>query len=97
MLLAFYLCKGTHFIWNNQIFQMFFILSCLEYNPRHDFLIFLMRMLGIIAYVMRFAIGGAVETVALATGGVDGIGETVFAQGISEIPEGFGMTGFYII
>ena len=97
MLLAFYVCKVTHFILNNQIFQMIFILSCLEYNPRHDFLIFLMRMLGIIAYVMRFAIWCAVETVALATGDVDGIGETVFAQGIGEIPEGFGMTGLYII
>ena len=52
-----------------------------------------MRMLGIIAYIMRFAVGGAIETVALATGDVDSIGETVFAQGISEIPEGFGMTG----
>lgn len=72
-------------------------LSCLEYNPRHDFLILLMRMLDIIAYVMRFAIGGAIETVALATGDVDSIGETVFAQGIGEIPEGFGMTGLYII
>ena len=56
-----------------------------------------MRMLGIIAYVMRFAVGGAIETVALATGDVDSIGETVFAQGIGEIPEGFGMTGLYII
>ena len=56
-----------------------------------------MRMLGIIAYTMRFAIWGAVETVALATGDVDGIGETVFAQGIGKIPEGFGMTGLYII
>ena len=37
---------------------MIFILSCLEYYPRHDFLIFLMWMLGIIAYIMRFAIGG---------------------------------------
>ena len=27
MLLAFYVCKVTHFIWNNQIFQMIFILS----------------------------------------------------------------------
>ena len=72
-------------------------LACLEYNPRHDILILLMRMLGIIAYVMRFAIGGAIETVALATGDVDSIGETVFAQGIGEIPEGFGMTGLYII
>lgn len=72
-------------------------LSCLEYNPRHDFLILLMRMLGIIAYIMRFAVGGAIETVALATGDVDSIGETVFAQGIGEIPEGFGMTGLYII
>ena len=52
-----------------------------------------MRMLGIIAYIMRFAIGGAIETVALATGDVDSIGETVFAQGIGEIPEGFGMPG----
>ena len=68
MLLAFYVCKVTHFILNNQIFQMIFILSCLEYYPRHDFLIFLMRMLGIIAYIMRFAIGGAIETVALASG-----------------------------
>ena len=40
---------------------------------------------------------GAIETVALATGDVDSIGETVFAQGIGEIPEGFGMTGLYII
>lgn len=47
---------------------MIFILSCLEYYPRHDFLIFLMWMLGIIAYIMRFAIGGAIETVALASG-----------------------------
>ena len=69
MLLAFYFCKVTHFILNNQIFQMIFILSCLEYYPRHDFLVFLMRMLGIIAYIMRFAIGGgAIETVALASG-----------------------------
>lgn len=56
-----------------------------------------MRMLGIIAYIMRFAIGGAIETVALASGDVDGIGETVFAQGIGEIPESLGMTGLYII
>ena len=56
-----------------------------------------MGMLGIIAYIMRFAVGGAIETVALATGDVDSIGETVFAQGIGEIPEGFGMTGLYII
>ena len=56
-----------------------------------------MRMLDIIAYVMRFAIGGAIETVALVTGDVDSIGETVFEQGIGEIPEGFGMTGLYII
>ena len=97
MLLAFYVCKVTHFILNNQIFQMIFILSCLEYYPRHDFLIFLMWMLGIIAYIMRFAVGGAIETVALATGDVDSIGETVFAQGIGEIPEGFWMTGLYII
>ncbi len=68
MLLAFYVCKVTHFILNNQIFQMIFILSCLEYYPRYDFLIFLMWMLGIIAYIMRFAIGGAIETVALASG-----------------------------
>lgn len=68
MLLAFYVCKVTHLILNNQIFQMIFILSCLEYYPRHDFLIFLMWMLGIIAYIMRFAIGGAIETVALASG-----------------------------
>lgn len=27
MLLAFYVCKVTHFILNNQIFQMIFILS----------------------------------------------------------------------
>lgn len=47
---------------------MIFILSCLEYYPRHDFLIFLMWMLGIIAYIMRFAIGGAIEIVALASG-----------------------------
>ena len=76
---------------------MIFILSCLEYYPRHDFLIFLMRMLGIIAYIMRFAIGGAIETVALASSDVDGISETVFAQGIGEIPKSFGMTGLYII
>ena len=56
-----------------------------------------MRMLGIIAYIMRFAVGGAIETEALATGDVDSIGETVFAQGIGEIPEGFGMPGLYII
>lgn len=56
-----------------------------------------MRMLGIIAYIMRFAVGGAIETVALATGNVDGIGETVFAQGIGEIPKGLWMTGLYII
>lgn len=56
-----------------------------------------MRMLGIIAYIMRFAVGGAIETVALATGDVDSIGETIFAQGIGEIPEGFWMTGLYII
>ena len=80
-----------------QINSIISTLSCLEYNPRHDFLIFLMRMLGIIAYIMRFAVGGAIETVALATGDVDSIGETVFAQGIGEIPEGFGMTGLYII
>ena len=30
-------------------------------------MIFLMRMLGIIAYIMRFAVGGAIETVALAS------------------------------
>ena len=76
---------------------MIFILSCLEYNPRHDFLILLMWMLVIIAYVMRFAIRGAVETVAFAAGDVDGIGETVFAQGIGEIPKGLWMTGLYII
>ena len=56
-----------------------------------------MRMLGVIAYIMRFAIGGAIETVALASSDVDGISETVFAQGIGEIPKGFGMTGLYII
>ena len=55
-----------------------------------------MMMLGIIAYIMWFAVGGAIETVTLATGDVDSIGETVFAQGIGEIPEGFGMTGLYI-
>ena len=82
---------------SRKIIQFSSTLACLEYNPRHDILILLMRMLGIIAYVMRFAIGGAIETVALATGDVDSIGETVFAQGIGEIPEGFGMTGLYII
>ena len=82
---------------SRKIIQFPSTLSCLEYNPRHDFLILLMRMLGIIAYIMRFAVGGAIETVALATGDVDSIGETVFAQGIGEIPEGFGMTGLYII
>ena len=30
-------------------------------------------MLGIIAYIMRFAVGGAIETVAIATGDVDSI------------------------
>ena len=39
---------------------MIFILSCLEYYPRHDFLIFLMLMLGIIAYMA----GGAAVSLA---------------------------------
>ena len=52
---------------SRKIIQFSSTLACLEYNPRHDILILLMRMLGIIAYIMRFAVGGAIETVALAS------------------------------
>ena len=52
-----------------------------------------MRIVGSIAYIMPVACFVTTVAMVCTTCNVDGIDETVFAEGIGKVPEGFLVTG----
>ena len=69
----------------------------LLYSPKHqpwDNLFPLgMRIVGSIAYIMPVACFVTTVAIVCTTCNVDGIDETVFAEGIGKVPEGFLVAG----
>ena len=69
-----------------------FLYRALNTSQGTIFFVFGVRVLVHIAYAVGLAVGCAVETVALATSDIYGIGKAIFAQGVSEVPHRLGMT-----
>ena len=72
-------------------------LSCFEDYPRHDIFVFVIDVYGVVSDAVGLAIAGTIEAMTISSCDVDGIGKSIFAQGVSKAPKGLRVARFDII
>ena len=75
-------------------FKLQYFYFCIsKHHPRNNPLPLFMRIIRRITNIMSYTIFAAIEYIVCSTSNIDGIDETVFAEGIGKVPKGFLVAG----